>query len=190
MFLSTCIPLRSPVIWGHCCLDYLNRMHAYLLRFCGEPGPLHCTPTPIETVRMLITSWSPLDLTFAFPELPMSCFLYFCVPIAFLCSFTPSGHCLYLLNPPKYYSYIAVTDNQIFLMIFSNREKLRVQQGTSINWIFLNIVLKIHLIFPGQREISFWLCLPFFLAQCPHLFGFLFIFLIFNFGHATQHVGS
>lgn len=128
-------------------------MHDYPLRFCGKLGLLHCISTPIETVRTLIISWSPLDLIFAFTELPMFCFLYFCVPITFLCSFTPSGHCLYLSNPTKYYSQIAVTDNQIFLMIFSNREKLEC--STVQIPMFLNIVLKIHLICPGQREISF-----------------------------------
>ena len=46
-----------------------------------------------------------------------------------------------------------------------------MQHGTNTNWMFLNIVLKIHLNFPGQREISFWLCPPFFLTLYPHLLG-------------------
>lgn len=155
-------------------------MHDYPL----DSEIISCTvyPLPIETVRTLIISWSPLDLIFAFTELPMFCFLYFCVPITFLCSFTPSGHCLYLLNLNGNYSQIAVTDNQIFLMIFSNREKLEC--STVQIPMFLNILLKIHLICPGQR---FLLTLStFFFAQCPHLLGYF----IFTFGYATQHVGS
>ena len=76
-------------------------------------------------------------------------------------------------------------------MIFSNREKLRVQQGTSTNWIFLNIVLKIHLIFPGQRFLSDSVYLSSLLsAHISLALYFFFSFLILAMQHNMWDLSS